>query len=56
MSSLLKIKIDQGITLIEVIIFTVLISLLFTNTIEYLYVIHTNNIILIDEIYNAQNL
>ncbi len=43
-------------TLIEVIIFTILLSLLITNTINYLYIIQLNNYKLINEIQNAQNL
>ncbi len=44
----------NGMTLIEVVIFTVLLSLLITNTINYLYSIHLQDIHLINEIYDAQ--
>ncbi len=47
-------RLRKGITLIEVIIFTVLLSLLITNTINYLYVIYLNNIKLLNEVHEAQ--
>ncbi|GEM_PF-1910173 len=47
-------SLSLGITLIEVIIFTVLLSLLITNMINYLYTIHLNNIKLMNEIQDAQ--
>lgn len=55
-----KIKIKKnrnmstGLTLIEVIIFTILLSMLMANMINYLYTIHTNNIKLMNEIQDAQ--
>ncbi len=49
-------SLSVGMTLIEVIIFTVLLSLLITNMINYLYTIHLNNIKLMNEIQDAQNI
>ena len=45
----------QGMTLVEMIIYTALVSLLLANTIDYLYAIHIRNIKLSDDIYHAQN-
>jgi hypothetical protein len=44
----------RGITLIEVTIFTVLLSLLIGNMINYLYTTHVNNLKLMNEIEEAQ--
>lgn len=41
-------------TLVEVIIFIVLLSMLIANTINYLYSIHINNAKLIDEVEETQ--
>ncbi len=46
----------RGMTLIEVIIYTVLLSLLITNMINYLYTMHINNIKLINDVQDSQNL
>jgi hypothetical protein len=45
---------NHGMTLIEITIFTVLLSLLIGNMINYLYTIHFNNIKLMNEIEKAQ--
>ena len=44
-----------GMTLIEVLIYTVLLSLLITSTINYLYAMHIDSIKLMREIQDAQN-
>ena len=42
-------------TLIEMIIYTALLSLLLANTIDYLYVVHIRNIELSNDIQHAQD-
>ncbi len=49
-----KIHRIRGITLIEVMIFTVLLSLLIGNMINYLYATHINNLNLMNEVEEAQ--
>ena len=44
-----------GMTLIEVLLYTVLLSLLITNIINYLYAVHVDSIKLMQKIQYAQN-
>ena len=48
-------KNTRGITLVEVLIFTALLSLLISGSINYLYTVHISNMKLIDEIHDQQN-
>lgn len=44
----------RGMTLVEVMIFIVLLSLLITNMVNYFYTIHMSNIKLMDDVHSAQ--
>ncbi len=58
-SALQKIKLmrtgKSGLTLIEIIIFTVLLSILMTTLIQYLYSLHIQNLTLMQTIQDEQN-
>ncbi|OHA16887.1 MAG: hypothetical protein A3C79_00980 [Candidatus Taylorbacteria bacterium RIFCSPHIGHO2_02_FULL_45_28] len=47
-------NVSKGVTFVEVIIFTVLLSMLVANMINYIYAIHARDLKLMDEIQNAE--
>ena len=56
-TNLLKnlVYLSSGMSLIEIMIYTALLSLLLTNMISYSYGIHTQQMSLNDDLYDAQN-
>lgn len=48
-------RLVSGVTLVETMIFIVLLSILTSGSINYLYSIHISNVGLINEVNNAQN-